>query len=108
MPVFVKNGAIIPMYIENNNPSPKTDSNPKGLDKTTRVVEVYPYGTSSTEVFEDDGITFDGANISTRYTSKVENDVATLTLDKAQGTYAGVITDRNVEAIFNVSKNHPK
>ncbi len=44
LPVFVKNGSIIPMYPENNNPEAITKTNEDGLDRTQRIVEFYPSG----------------------------------------------------------------
>lgn len=62
-PVFVRNGAIIPMYAENNNPRLVSEKNPKGLDKSIRRVEVFPFESSEFEVYEDAGITFEGAGM---------------------------------------------
>ena len=42
LPLFVKSGAIVPMYEENNNPEAKTETNPDGLDKANRIVEFWP------------------------------------------------------------------
>lgn len=44
LPLFVKKGAIVPMYEENNNPEAISDTNADGLDKTKRVVEFWPAG----------------------------------------------------------------
>src|SRR5699024_4616298 len=46
LPLFVKSGAIVPMYEENNNPEAKTETNPDGLDKANRIVEFWPDGTT--------------------------------------------------------------
>lgn len=47
LPVFVKNGAIIPMWEENNSP--------EDIDKANRIVEFWPAGKTSYTMFEDDG-----------------------------------------------------
>ncbi len=117
LPLFVKNGSIIPMYEENNNPNPKNDINTKGLDKTKRIVEFYPYGDTSFELFEDDGVSLNvhkkndkiesvdyGDNVKTLINSKVEGTKATLTINKSEGTYNGYDSNRETTFIVNVSK----
>ena len=47
LPVFVKNGAIIPMWEENNTP--------EQIKKENRIVEFWPDGKTSYTMFEDDG-----------------------------------------------------
>lgn len=103
-PVFVRNGAIIPLYAENNNPRPVSADNPKGLDKSIRRAEVFPFGNSEFEVYEDDGITFKGQGMRSLYTSSVEGDKATITFGIPKGTYNGVETLRSHEVIMNVSE----
>ena len=50
IPVFVKEGAIIPMNNPNNNPSQ--------IDKSMRMFEIYPSSTpTQIDVFDDDGVT---------------------------------------------------
>ncbi len=104
LPIFVKNGSIIPMYSENNNPAPRTAENPDGLDRSQRIVEFYPYGETSFTAYEDDGFTLNGGSITTQYTSKVEGDVATLSIQPSVGSYANMVRDRSTEFIVNVSK----
>ena len=85
------------MYEENNNPMTITEDNPKGLDKTRRIVEFYPYEESSFDLIEDDGISLDLANgsrnyggqVKTHITSVVDGDKATLTIGKSNGNYNG-------------------
>ncbi|MEG2507583.1 MAG: glycoside hydrolase family 31 protein, partial [Longicatena sp.] len=105
LPVLVKNGAIIPMNPENNNPKPITKENPDGLDRSKRIVEFYPHGNTSFELYEDDGISLGGAGTTTMLTSAVNNDVVTLKADKTLGNaYAGMVKERDTEFIVNVSK----
>ncbi len=114
LPLFVKNGSIIPMYEENNNPMAITETNEKGLDKTRRIVEFYPYGETSYDLVEDDGITLNydeatnerdyGGEVTTHITSKVEGDTATLTIGASKGTYEGYDANRHTTFVVNVSK----
>ncbi|TDW16846.1 alpha-glucosidase (family GH31 glycosyl hydrolase) [Breznakia blatticola] len=104
LPVFVRNGAIIPMYAENNNPIAKSAENTDGLDRSIRRAEFYPSGDTEFEVYEDDGITLGGAGTTTKITSSVVGDVATLKTAKTNGTYTGMVDKRSNEYIVNVSK----
>ena len=113
LPLFVKNGAIIPMYEDNNNPMAITETNKKGLDKTRRIVEFYPYGTTSYDLVEDDGISMDlekdgtrnyGGKVSTHMTSTVKDGKATLTVEASKGSYEGYDSNRHSTFVVNVSK----
>lgn len=113
LPVFVKNGAIIPMWEENNSPSE--------IDKTNRIVEFWPAGETEYTMYEDDGttaiseteevdgygsvntVTY-GEHVSTKFTSKVEGDTAVLTAEKSTGSYQGYNQNKNTTFIVNVSK----
>lgn len=72
LPLFVRANAVIPQYEEHNNPRPRTATNPRGLDRTRRVVEFFAVegapgcgaagsgpalgpGTGRFVLFEDDG-----------------------------------------------------
>ena len=110
LPVFVKNGAIIPMLEANNTPYQ--------ADKTTRLVEFWPAGDTDFTAIEDNGTFVEnkqdksdkeygvindvnyGPHVSTTYTSSVKGDVATLTANKATGSYKGY--DQNKETTFIV------
>ncbi len=130
LPLFVQAGAIVPMYEENNNPQAISETNRKGLDKTRRIVEFWPAGDSEytlfeddgkTTLFEDDGKTINsnqknvegygvvenvdyGTHVSTKITSKVSGDTATLTIGASTGSYAGYDANRSTTAVVNVSK----
>ncbi len=104
LPVFVKNGSIIPMYSENNNPEEVSETNVDGVDRSLRVVEFYPSGSTEFTAYEDDGKTHGGKGTTTRYTSVTEKDKAILTADKTEGTYSGMVNERMTEFIVNVSK----
>lgn len=121
LPLFVKNGAIIPMYEEHNNPEPKTSNNPKGLDKTQRIFEFYPSGDTSYTLYEDDGksirntmsnegdygvvdsIDYNGS-VLTDITSSVKGDTATLEVEKSKGNYTNYDPNRNTKFVINVSQ----
>lgn len=113
LPLFVKNGAIIPMWEENNNP--------KEIDKSNRIAEFWPAGTTEYTLFEDDGETVTntteevegygvvgnvdyGPHVSTKYTSVVEGTTATLTAEKSTGSYNGYDQNKNTTFVVNVSK----
>ena len=104
LPVFVKNGAIIPMYAENNNPEAITETNKDGLDRSQRIVEFYPHGSTQFEAYEDDGKTLGGASSTTLLTSDVKDGTATLKAQKAVGNYPGMVKERSSEFVVNVSK----
>ena len=114
LPLFVKNGAIIPM-VEANNSAYK-------MNKTNRLVEFWPEGSTDFTAIEDNGTYIEnkldksnkeygvidnvsyGPHVSTTYTSKVENGTATLTANKATGSYKGYDQNKNTTFIVHVSK----
>ena len=102
LPLFVKNGAIIPMANENNTPD--------NIDDSQRIIEVYPSGDTSFEIYEDDGLTTDykeGKNATTMITSsapKTGKGKAVIKAGLLEGDYEGIITDRSTEFIVNVSE----
>ena len=112
LPVFVKSGAIIPMWEENNNPSQ--------IDRTNRIAEFWPDGSTEYTMYEDEGTYVEnnqvdvdgyglvneidyGSHVSTRYTSVVEGTTATLTAETSTGTYEGYDQNKNTTFIVNVS-----
>ena len=112
LPVFVKSGAIVPMWAENNTPV--------DIDRTNRITEFWPDGSTEYTLFEDEGtyvqntqIDVDGygkvneidygSHVSTKYTSVVENGTATLTAEASTGTYKGYDQNKNTTFIVNVS-----
>lgn len=119
LPLFVKNGAIIPMFAEHNLADSTADN---GVDKSIRLVEFWPKGTTDFNAIEDDGTfvenTLDtsdseygsvdntdyGTNVKTKYTSVVEGDKATLTAEKSTGTYNGYEKDKDTTFIVHASE----
>ena len=113
LPVFVKNGAIIPQYEANNSPSE--------INKANRIVEFWPEGETDYTAVEDDGMFVEnnmtnddeygvienvsyGSRVTTRYTSKVEGGKATLTAEKSTGAYEGYNQNKNTTFVVHVTK----
>lgn len=102
LPLFVKNGAIIPMANENNTP--------EAIDRSQRKIEVYPSGDTSFEIYEDDGLTTDykeGKSATTMITSsapKTGRGKAVIKTGLLKGDYEGIVTERSTEFIVNVSE----
>ncbi|SDS22135.1 Alpha-glucosidase, glycosyl hydrolase family GH31 [Mucilaginibacter mallensis] len=88
LPLFVKQGAIIPMY-----PAMNYDGE-KRADSLT--LEIYPYKKSSFNLYEDDGLTRDyreGAFAKTLIEVAAANDVQ-VSIHAAVGNYAGKYLQR--------------
>ena len=102
LPVFIKNGAIIPLANENNNP--------EQIDDSKRKFEVYPSGDTSFEVYEDDGLSTDyleGQSATTMVTSKAPKTgegTAIINVGTLDGSYDGIVTERETEFVVNVSE----
>ena len=110
LPLFVKNGAILPMVKENNSAYQ--------INRADRLVEFWPAGNTDFTAIEDNGTFIEnkldesdkeygvidnvsyGPHVSTKYTSSVKGDVATLTANKSTGSYKGY--DQNKETTFIV------
>ena len=90
LPLFVKNGAIIPMANENNTP--------EDIDDSQRIFEVYPSGDTSFKVYEDDGLTTDykdGKSATTLITSsapKTGKGKAVIKAGLLEVDYEGIVT----------------
>lgn len=113
LPVFVKSGAILPMYGENNSPD--------AVDRTERFIEFWPDGRSRYTVYEDDGKylsnrteedeeygTIDhisyGESVRTTYTSLAESGRAVLTAEKSEGSYRGYHPERVTTMIVHLTE----
>lgn len=119
IPLFVKNGAIIPMYAEHNVTDPDAEN---GVDKTQRIVEFWPDGESDFNAIEDDGTyvkntinskdtdygdqeSIDyGDHVKTTYMSSVKDGTATLTAEKSTGNYVGYEETKATTFVVNASK----
>ncbi len=99
LPVYVKNGAIIPMTYPHNNVYE--------VDKKLRVYEIYPYGSSSFTEYDDDGFTeayLDGECVRTLIESKVNGDKAVITVHPAKGDFDGFEKNKVTEFRVNVTQ----
>ena len=99
LPVFVKRGAIIPMVNPNNNVAQ--------IDKTNRIFELYPYGESDYNLYDDDGKTElyrQGESTTTHIHSSLVKDRLTVTIDKTQGSFDGQEKNQSTELRINVSQ----
>lgn len=104
LPVFVKNGAIIPMTNPNNNVAE--------MDNSARIYEVYPYGYSSFVEYDDDGITEEykfGKGTTTLIESNVDTkNKVTITVNPAIGDFKGFIPEKSTELRINVTEKPTK
>lgn len=113
LPVFVKNGSILPMYAENNTPSE--------IDRTKRIVELWPDGESRYTVYEDNGtyikndaehdeeyglidhISY-GDHVSTTYASSTADGVAVFRAEASTGSYPGYESVRQTDLIVHLTQ----
>ncbi|XP_072946528.1 alpha-glucosidase 2-like [Epargyreus clarus] len=93
IPVFVKDGAIIPMTNANNNPFE--------IKRDNRIFTLYPNGKSSFVVYEDDGISADYLNnhfamtkISMVGPQTNEPGDLMITIKQTTGAYEGITKER--------------
>lgn len=99
LPVFVKNGAIIPMVNPNNNVAE--------IDKTLRIYEVYPYKHMMTVEYDDDGVTeaYKDNKCTTTFiesTVDAKNNV-TINVRPTQGDFDGFVKEKATEFRVNVT-----
>jgi hypothetical protein len=104
LPVFVKNGAIIPMANPNNNVAE--------IDKNLRIYEIYPYGNSSFTEYDDDGVS-EEYRLGKGLTTLIESSVGakgnvTVTIHPAQGNFTGLVKEKATEFRINVTKKPKK
>ncbi|MGX7777054.1 discoidin domain-containing protein [Streptococcus pluranimalium] len=104
IPVFVKNGAIIPMTNANNNPSK--------IDRTNRLIQFFPHLESDFLLYEDDGVSEgykDGAIATTLIKSVAGNSNETstvvLSIAKTEGDFDGFVKEKTTELHVNVSED---
>lgn len=98
LPVFVKNGAIIPMVNPNNNVNE--------IDKSTRKYELYPAGNSSFIAYDDDGKTEaykNGTGATTLITSLVTDQNAMITIETTKGNFDGFVKNKATSFVVNVT-----
>ena len=90
LPVFVKNGAIIPMTQPNNNVSE--------IDPSLRIYEFYPNRHTATVEYDDDGVTEayrQEKSVSTLIESNVDaKNRVTITMHPTAGRFDGFVKDK--------------
>lgn len=104
LPIFVKNGAIIPMTNPNNNVSE--------INENVRMYEIYPYEHSSFTEYDDDGLTEEyrqGRGVTTVIESDVDqkNNVV-ITIYPAKGDFNGFVKKKATEFRVNVTEKPKK
>ena len=104
LPVFVKNGAIIPMTNPNNNVSE--------INKGVRIYEIYPFGKSSFKEYDDDGTTQQykaGKGAFSLIESEVDHQHnANITIHPTQGDFYGFVKEKATEFRINVTARPKK
>lgn len=104
LPVFVKNGAILPMTNPNNNVSE--------IRKDLRIYELYPFGTSRFTEYDDDGVSMEyahGKGLTTQIESVADNKgKVTVRIHPAQGNYTGLVKEKATEFRVNVTAKPKK
>ena len=100
LPLFVKNGAIIPMTQPNNNVSE--------INQGLRIYEMYPCKHTMTVEYDDDGTTEaykDGKGTTTFIESNVtlKNEVL-ITVHRTQGDFDGFVKEKATEFRINVTE----
>ncbi|MES2004804.1 MAG: TIM-barrel domain-containing protein [Bacteroidota bacterium] len=104
LPVFVKNGAIIPMTNPNNNVGE--------INKGVRIYEIYPSAKSSFTEYDDDGTTEEyktGKGAFSLIESKVdEKSNAIITIHPAKGDFNGFVKEKATEFRINVTEKPKK
>ncbi|RKE57609.1 TIM-barrel domain-containing protein [Sphingobacterium detergens] len=98
LPVFVKNGAIIPVTNPNNNV--------QEIKKDQRIYEVYPSGNSDFIEYDDDGKTEAyryGKGVNTKISSQQKDNKVLFTIAPSQGEFEGFEKAKSTEVRFNVT-----
>ena len=104
LPVFVKNGAIIPITHPHNNVYE--------INKALRIYEIYPNGHSSFTEYDDDGTTEayrngEGATTVIESDANAKGDVF-ITIHPTQGSFNGLIKEKATELRINVTEQPKK
>lgn len=104
LPVFVKNGAIIPMVAPNNNVAE--------INKRIRKYELYPFGKTSFTEYDDDGAT-EAYKIGKSATTRIESELSNkkrvvVTVHPTNGGFEGFVKEKSTEFIINVTEKPGK
>ena len=92
LPLFVKSGAIIPMYPQMNYDKERS------LD--TLTLDIYPNGASAYELYEDDGLTREhrkGIFATTGITAVQKAGATIVNINAAKGMYKGMLAKRSYQ-----------
>lgn len=104
LPVFVKRGAIIPLANPHNQVTE--------IDKSLRIVEFFPYETSSFTLYDDDGKTEAyrlGKGVTTAITSNLDQQgKLRIAIDKAVGDFDGFVPEQRSELRINMTAKPKK
>ncbi|POY35130.1 alpha-xylosidase [Solitalea longa] len=100
LPVFVKNGAIIPMSNASNNVSE--------INNKTRIYEIYASGKNSFTEYDDDGVTEAyklGAGSSTLIETQTDSKGnALVSIQPMKGNFEGFVKSKTTELRINVTE----
>ncbi len=100
LPVFVRNGAIIPIANPNNNVTE--------INKAMRSYEIYPSGKSSFTEYDDDGRTEQyrsGKGVSSLIESDVnQKNVAVIVIHPSIGNFDGFVKEKATSFKINVTQ----
>ena len=104
LPVFIKNGAIIPMTHPHNNVYE--------INKGLRIYELYPNGRSSFTEYDDDGTT-EAYRHGEGTTTFIESDTdakgnVSITIHPTQGNFNGFVKEKATELRINVTEQPKK
>ncbi|MGL5787384.1 MAG: TIM-barrel domain-containing protein [Bacteroidales bacterium] len=99
IPVFIKQGAILPMTNPNNNPNQ--------IRKDSRIYDLYPYGETTFTEYDDDGLTqayIYGKGAQTVISSKEVNGNVSVKVAPATGSFDGMQKEKSTWFRVNVSE----
>lgn len=99
LPVFIKNGAIIPVTNPNNNV--------QEINNNHRIFEVYPSGSSSFVAYDDDGKTEAyryGKGVYTAINALQKDKKVEVVLHPSKGDFEGFERMKSTEVRFNVTE----
>ena len=104
LPVFIKNGAIIPTTHPHNNVYE--------INKGLRIYEIYPNGHSTFTEYDDDGTT-EAYRHGEGTTTLIESDVdakgnVLVTIHPTQGNFNGFVKEKATELRINVTEQPKK
>lgn len=104
IPIFVKDGAIIPLCNPNNNPSE--------IKRDNRVFLIYPNGLSNFVLYEDDGVTikylkdeFAITDVNVRAPHNNARGDVEINISRVKGTFDGIVLERTTELLINLAKD---